>query len=159
MSRTSLERAIPDGDRVLLDTSTLAAYLDGGEQVSVLAAVIVDSFVRTGRNQAIVSMVTVMELLVRPLRIGARAPYRHVLDFLTHFPNLLLVEIDLAIAQEAASQRAANRFSAPDALIVATGLITQVGHLVTNDNQWGARLRPVSQRLKVCCLNDHLSLP
>jgi predicted nucleic acid-binding protein len=37
------------------------------------------------------------------------------------------------LRKEAASRRATFRLSMPDALIVATGIISQVHHLVTND--------------------------
>jgi hypothetical protein len=76
MSKASLESALPEGERLLLDTTTLIAYLDGGETVSPIATHIVDEFVRTGRNESIVSMVTVMEVLVRPLRQGPRSCWK-----------------------------------------------------------------------------------
>ena len=158
MSRAALERAVPAGDRLLLDAATLVAYLDGGEAVSPVAACVVDEFVRDGRNEGIVSMVTVMELLVRPLRHG-RVGYRHALDFLTNFPNLRAAVIDLPVAQEAASLRASHNFRPPDALTIASGLVYQVGHLITNDAAWKTRLAPVRQRVAVCYLADHLPFP
>jgi PIN domain nuclease of toxin-antitoxin system len=156
VSLDSLERAIPAGDRLLLDSTTLIAYFDGGEAVSPLATHIVDQLVRPGRNPAIVSMVTVMEVLVRPLRLGPGESYRHVMDFLTRFPHLRPLSIDLAVAQEAASLRATHRFSSPDALVIATGIVGQVGHLVTNDRDWPSKLRPLAGRVAVCSLSRHL---
>lgn len=152
-----MERSLPAGDRLLLDASALIAYFDGGEPVSGVAACAIDEFVREGRNEAIVSMVTVMELLVGPLR---RSPvgYKHVLDFIANFPNLQAVPIDLPIAQEAAGLRATLSFPAPDALTIATGLVHQVGHLVTNDGAWQTRLRRSGQRITVCHLGDHTPL-
>jgi hypothetical protein len=78
VSLASLERSVPPGERILLDTTTLIAYLNRGEQVSPIARHIVEEWVEVGRNGAIVSMVTVMEVLVRPLCIGLRfiAPAR-----------------------------------------------------------------------------------
>lgn len=158
MSRAALERVVPAGDRLLLDAATLVAYLDGGEAVSPVAACVVDEFVRDGRNEGVVSMVTVMELLVRPLRHG-RVGYRHALDFLTNFPNLRAAVIDLPVAQEAASLRASHNFRPPDALTIASGLVYQVGHLVTNDAGWKTRLAPIRQRVAACYLADHLPFP
>lgn len=103
MSVSTLEHALPPGDRVLLDASALIAYLNGGETTTPLVTHVIDELVRTGRNPALVSMVTVMELLVRPLRLGPGEHYRHAVDFLTRFPNLRCLEIDIAVAQEAAS--------------------------------------------------------
>ncbi|MGH7903249.1 MAG: type II toxin-antitoxin system VapC family toxin [Candidatus Dormibacteraceae bacterium] len=154
MSISSLERAIPAGSRILLDSSTLIAYLNGGEAASDAATHVVDSLVRSGRNVAVISMVTVIEILIRPLR---RAPehYHHVLDFVTHFPNFQPQPIDLAAAQEAAGVRARQGLPTSDAIVVATGLTAQVACLVTNDDRWRS-IRDL--RIKVVCLEDHLPL-
>ena len=158
MSHAGLERALPAGDRLLLDTTTLIAYLGGGEAVSSVASPVVDGCVRSGRNHGLVSRVTAMELLVRPMRQSPTG-YRHVHEFLTTFPNLRLVEIDLPVAQEAAGLRAAQGFRPPDALVVGSGLVHQVGHLVTNDDQWSTRLAPIRERVRVCLLSSHLPFP
>ena len=63
MSLRSLERLLPSGDRLLLDGPRLIAYLNGGEPVSPVATCVIDAFVRSGRNEGLVSMVSVMELL------------------------------------------------------------------------------------------------
>jgi predicted nucleic acid-binding protein len=159
MSRVSLERSLPAGGRLLLDTSALIAYLDGSENVSPAATHVIDVLVRSGRNQALVSVVTAMEVLVRPLRRGPTEPYRHTFDFLTLFPNLRSLVVDLPVAQEAASLRAAYNLSAADALIIASGLVSQVGHLITNDQSWQRKLRPMGRRIAVCYLADHLPFP
>ena len=158
MSTSSLERRIPSGDRILLDTTTLAAYLDASEAVHPVARHVVEDFVGTGRNEAVISMITVMELLVRPLR--AIPPGHHtVLAFIRNQPHLTAMEIDLQVAQDAAFLRAAHRFAAPDALIVGTGLAGQVGHLVTNDRGWERKLAPMAGRIGVCLLSTHLPFP
>lgn len=133
----------------------MIAYLDGSEPTSPAAVHVIDTLVRSGRNAAVVSMVTAMEILIRPLR-GSRTDYLHAVDFLTHHPNLRAQPIDLAIAQEAASVRASFKLSAPDALIVATGLLCQVGHVVTNDERWRSVLKPIQRRINVVCFTNHL---
>lgn len=157
MSIESLESAIPAGDRILLDTTTLAAYLDSTEAVHPIAKLVVEEFVGDGRNEAVISMITVMELLVRPMR--ATPPGHHtVMAFIRNQPNLAAVEVDLQIAQDAAFLRAAHRFSPPDALVVGTGLAAQVGHLVTNDYAWDRRLASMQARIRVCVLARHLPI-
>lgn len=159
MTAPPIDEALPAGHHLLLDTTTLIAYLNQGEAVSPLASHIIDELVSRGRNQAVVSIITVMELLVRPLRQKAREPYQRIIDFLTNFPNLRIVNIDLDVAQEAASLRATHNFSPPDALIIATGIAAGVGHLVTNDDEWLRRLQSASYRVKVCHLADYLPFP
>lgn len=154
MTIASLAQALPAGDRLLLDTTALAAYLDATEETHDLARHVIDVLVGSGRNPAIVSMVTVMEILVRPLR--ATPPGHHtVMAFIRGQPNLTAVPVDLQVAQDAASLRAAHRFSPPDALIVGTGLAAQVGHLVTNDGEWARKLGGLESRIRVCTLSDH----
>ena len=155
MNVTLLERALPQGERVLLDTSDLIAYFDGAERVSPVAKHIMEQFVASGRNPAVVSMVTVMEVLVRPLKQGVGDAYRHVLDLLMRYPNLRLCDIDVFVAHQAASMRASYGFSPVDALIIASGLVSQVGHLVTNDATWRRKLQPIAPRIKVCYLGDY----
>ena len=158
MGQSTLERAIPEGDRILLDTTALAAYLDASESTHPVARHILDELVASGRNPAVVSMITAMEILVRPLRMTP--PGHHtVLSFIRNQPHLTAVPIDLQVAQDAAFLRAAHRMSPPDALIVGTGLASQVGHLITNDADWTPKLKALAARIRVCTLSDHLPWP
>lgn len=155
MERVTLERALPAGDRILLDSTVLAAYLDDSEPTHPIATTIINDFVGSGRNEAVIAMVTVMEVLVRPLR---RAPVGHhtVLAFIKHQAHMEAVPLDLQMAQEAASLRASHRLSAPDALIVGTGIAAQVGHLITNDHRWSAKLAPIRDRIGVITIDDFM---
>jgi predicted nucleic acid-binding protein len=153
----SLAEALPDGDRILLDSSVLAAYFDQFEATSALALELIDGFVRPGRNPAVVSTVSVMETLVRPLRTMP-AGYSAVLAFCREFPNLTPMPVDLDVAHEAAMLRAGFRLSPPDALIAATGFVAGVSHLVTNDRAWRARLEPLRERAGVIVLADLVGL-
>jgi predicted nucleic acid-binding protein len=143
-----LERLIPAGDRVLLDTSALAAYLDSSESVHAVAEFVIDSLVAPGRNEALVSTITAMELLERALP-ASPAGQDTILAFLAHQPNLRAVPVDLRTAQEAALLRVKHRLSPPDALVAATALSYGAGHLVTNDPSWAAKLGALSGRLEV----------
>ena len=158
MSESSLLKAIAEGDRVLLDTTVLAAYLDATDATHPVARHILEDLVAGGRNLAVVSMITVMEILVRPMR--ATPPGHHtVLAFLRSHPNLACVPVDLHVAQEAAHLRADKKLAPPDALIVGTGLATQVRHLVTNDDDWSRKLAPISPRIAVVQASSHLPFP
>jgi predicted nucleic acid-binding protein len=149
------EQRIPAGDRVLIDTSVLIAYFEPGDATHALAALLVDSFVRSARNAALVSPITAMELLVRPLRVARQAAV-HVHDFLIHTPNLTLLPVDLHVAQEAASLRATHNFKTPDALVIATGIVGQVGHLITNDAAWQKKLAPMGSGIQVAELRNYV---
>ena len=152
-SQRRLEAAIPVDERILLDTSCLAAYLDSTEAVHPVARHVLDAFVASGRNEAIVSMLTMMEILVRPLR-SSPPGHTTVLSFVRHHPNLDAVPMDLQMAQEAASLRSSHRLRPPDALVVGTAIACQVGHIVTNDLAWSARLAPLEARIGIVTLSS-----
>jgi len=158
VSESSLLKVIAEGDRLLLDTTVLAAFFDANDATHPVAAFILKELVATGRNPGVVSMVTVMEILVRPMRT---VPSRHhtVLGFLRAHPNLVCLPVDLQVAQDAAHLRADRRFAPPDALIVATGLAAQVRHLVTNDPSWSTKLTTMSARISVVRTSSHLPFP
>lgn len=153
--RETLEKAVPDGERLLLDTTALISYLEGGgDRWSEAARVVVEDFVRPGRNPAVVSVVSVMESLIRPMR---RVPpsEQTVLEFFAHWTNLAVIPIDLMIAREAASIRAHHNLTAPDALIIGTGLVAGASHLVTCDQALQRSLDQVESGIRVCYLGDY----
>lgn len=158
MSESSLRATIAEGDRLLLDTTVLAAFLDATDATHPVARFVLRELVESGRNPAVVSMVTVMEILVRPMR--TMPPGHHtVLAFLRTHPNLICAPVDLQVAQDAAHLRADKKLAPPDALIVGTGLATQVRHLVTNDHNWSTRLASMSARISVVQMSAHLPFP
>jgi predicted nucleic acid-binding protein len=141
-----LDAAIAPGADLLLDTTALIAYLEGGQSVSAVTGHIMDVYVKSGRNRALVPTMAAMELLVKPVVHGADA---NVLAFLTNTPNLEVVDIDLSIAHEAAKLRAHRGFRPPDALIVATGIMTRADFLVTNDVAWKKKFIDVASPIVV----------
>jgi predicted nucleic acid-binding protein len=123
---------IPVGDSLVLDTSTVLAYLKGNELASPTAMVIVEHLVRSGRNPAFLSTITAAELLVRPIADGpGRAAAMRA--FLLGFPGISIRSADLLVAAEAAHIRASTGVAMPDALIAATATLTSSAWLITND--------------------------
>ena len=99
---TALDVAIPAGATILLDTSAVLAYLSGAEGASKPATSIIDGFVASGRNPAVLSAITVTEALVRPLGAASPTAARLVEDFLLQFPNLRVDPVSVVVAREAA---------------------------------------------------------
>jgi predicted nucleic acid-binding protein len=135
MSRPSLREALGDPGPIIIDTSVLIAYLDGGEVISRAATVLLDQLVAGGSHPAVVSAVTVTECLVRPFRAGPSA-VATAGTFLRHFSNLRVRPIDHEVATEAARVRAMTGLRTPDALVIATALVEGIATLVTGDGQW-----------------------
>lgn len=124
----------------MLDTSTLLHYLGPVSPLSDVAAILIDDFIHSGRNRGIVSAVSAMDLLVGPIRAGSTEYVQRNLEFLRYFPNLTIQTVDLSVAVEAAALRAQRGLAAPDALIVASGVVAGASHLITNDLEWAKRL-------------------
>jgi len=153
MRDPGLESAIAPGASLLVDTSAVLSYLVGTEPASPLAEQVFDALVTTGRNPALLSMVTVQEILVRPFRIGTAA-IAIAEGFLRHFAEIRLVDVSYDIAREAARVRAATGMRAPDALIFATALVTGVDILVTNDRSWAAEAEAIAPDLRIFVLTE-----
>lgn len=156
MSRATLEASIPAGAPILLDTSTILAYLSGQEAVSPAATVVLDEFVARGRNRAVISAITVTEALVRPFRAASEPGLRAVEAFLGHFPNLAVVPIDFGTARDAARIRALSAAPTPDAAILASGRAAGVRVAVANDARWGRLIERASLDFELCHLDAHV---
>jgi predicted nucleic acid-binding protein len=155
MSRESLETAIPPATPLVLDTSVVLAYLNGNEAASPVATVVLDGFVRNGRNAATISTVTVTETLVRPFKAGP--PAVGIAEaFLLHFPNLSVEQVTYAVAREAARLRAESSLRTPDALVIATASVHQIPIVVANDDKWIKALASAAPSVTLCHLDAHL---
>lgn len=135
----AVTESLPGGASVLVDTSVVLAYLAGGEPASSDAEELFDGLVATGRNPALLSAVTVGEILVRPFRAGPAA-VAIAEGFLRHFADMQIVSVDFEVAREAARIRASTNLAMPDALIVASARIAGADVVVTGDRSWRTRI-------------------
>jgi PIN domain nuclease of toxin-antitoxin system len=72
---------------VSLDTSALIAHLNGNELASSAATFVVDEMVAKGRNEAVISMVSALEILVHPLSVS-QTDYKNTRDFFDEHTKL-----------------------------------------------------------------------
>ena len=153
------------GSVIVLDSSAVLAYLDGGEQISGAATHVIDGLVRSGRNPGLISAVTVTEALVRPFRlaepaqaneagIGGHDAIATVEDFLRNFPNITIVPVDYAVSREAARIRALTGVRTADALVMATAGVSGAGVLVGNDERWKSAVDKLGTPFALCLLCD-----
>lgn len=153
------------GSVIVLDSSAVLAYLDGGEQISGAATHVIDGLVRSGRNPGLISAVTVTEALVRPFRLAAPAQAGEagtglaetiatVEDFLRNFPNVTIVPVDYSVAREAALIRAMTGLRTADAIVMATAGVYGAGVLVGNDERWKSAVDRLGTRFALCLLSD-----
>jgi predicted nucleic acid-binding protein len=144
---------IADGERLTLDTSSLICYLNDWEEASPAARGIVDGLVASGRCDAVIASATVAELLVQPIRLG-RAIVDGVIGFLDSLDQLQIRSADFLVAAEAARVRAETGVPLPDALVIATAVLTSSDVLVTNDRRLADASRKAVPELRVVILSE-----
>jgi predicted nucleic acid-binding protein len=89
--------------------------------------------VDTGNIRGFSSVVTLVEVLTQPKRIGNTTIEREYQDLLIHGRHFELVSIDATIAERASSLRASYLLRTPDALQVAAALHVGCQAFLTND--------------------------
>lgn len=110
--------------------------------------------IQAGRQTAMTSTITVMELTVRPWQVGRPAVAREYEALLVHFPHLTLADVTRDVARRAAQLRAHYRLRPADALQVATALGHGATAFVTNDR----RLTRLASVLDIIILDDFVLL-
>lgn len=134
--------------RIALDTSILIYHLEGHPLYSGSTSTILDA-IQGGSCQGVVSELSLLELLVMPLRKQQPGVADEYEILLTNFPNLTLAPLTRDVILAAAALRAKHGLKTPDALIVATALEQKATLLVTNDRGW--RRVP---GIEIHCLSD-----
>lgn len=152
LDRARFAATLLDLNSVGLDSAALIYHL---EDVLPYADLTEELFalIGHGKIEAVLSVVTVAELLVGPFTQGQAAQVAGFEHFLQALPNTKVVPVSYEIARESARLRACYRLRTPDALLAATALAARAGGFVTNDAQL-RRIEP--EGIKVVVLKDFI---
>ena len=120
------------GSTVGLDTGPLIYYI---EEHPAFLAKIRPFFEAAERNEfrIVTSFVTLVEVLVHPLREGRPELAEEYRNILLQSPALTTIPLDEDIAEEAAGLRARHNLRTPDAIQVATAIRSGASWFLTND--------------------------
>ncbi|MHB1356468.1 MAG: type II toxin-antitoxin system VapC family toxin [Anaerolineae bacterium] len=123
------------GQVVGLDTAPLIYFI---EENPVYLETIRPFFVALDRGdlQVVTSTVTLLEVLVHPLRRGERELAQQYRDILIGVKGLATISLTLDIAEEAARLRACYSIRTPDAIQIATVLRAGATCFITNDTRF-----------------------
>lgn len=138
-------------DLVGIDTSIFIYQVEDSPQYAALSDEALGAL-SNGLFRGITSILTLMEVAVRPLQLGRHDAADEYELLLSTFPNLLVVELDRSCARRAAELRAMYRLRPADSLQVAACLHHGATALLTNDKS----LRRV-QEIEVVVLDDFVS--
>lgn len=120
--------------KVGLDSSILIYHLEDMEPYANLTEATFAA-IAGGSLTAVLSTISVTELLVKPFAEGKKDRVAKFEHFVLSLPNLILIPPGYALAKEAARLRGSYRLRTPDALLVATALGEKAEAFLTNDDR------------------------
>lgn len=152
VERIEFQKQLKKLKKVGLDSSILIYHLEDLEPYANLTENIFAA-VAEGLLSAVLSTVSVTELLVQPFAAGQQDRIAAFERFLFSLPNTELISPDYPIAREAARLRSKYKLRTPDALLLATLINEKVDAFITNDG----RLRTLkAEGLVILVLDDFL---
>lgn len=136
------------GQVVGLDTAPLIYFI---EENPVYLETIRPFFVALDRGdlRVVTSTVTLLEVLVHPLRRGEKELAQQYRDILIGVKGLVTISLTQDIAEEAARLRACYSIRTPDAIQIATALRAGATCLITNDTRF-----PILPDLSIIVLDE-----
>jgi len=140
--------------KVGLDSSILIYHLEDIEPYSVLTEIVFTA-IAAGSHTAILSTISVTELLVKPFAEKQRNRVAVFERFIRSLPHVVLIPPHYDVAKEAARLRGQYRLRTPDALLIATALGEKAEAFITNDGQ----LRKLkAEGIAIVVLDDYVSM-
>jgi predicted nucleic acid-binding protein len=136
---------------IFIDTSPIIYYIEAHPEFGPLAKEVVTTF-QEGNLTAHSSVITLTEVLPKPIEGGDEKLARKFADFLKHGKHLTMIEISEGIAEAAGKLR--GRYpvlKTVDALQIAAALEIGSEAFLTND----MKLKQIKE-LKVIVLKDYL---
>lgn len=144
-----LERLI-NYSLVALDTSIFIYHFEANFVYGKISREILQ-FVESGNIMGVTSVITLMEILVKPLALNRLDVARKYEILLKNFPNLSIVEIDHECAHKASVLRAKYQIKPADALQIAAFVKNGADIFITNDQRYN-KLRSV---IDIMILSDY----
>ena len=151
MNGTIADR-VRNKSRIHLDSMTVIYFIERNPTYRPIVRPLFE-LVDTGELTGLSSYVTLLEVMVQPIRSGRLDLAQEYRNILVRSRNILLFPVDRSIAEAGADIRARYGIRTPDAIQLATALRQGADVFVTNDN----RLRHFD-RLEVVVLDDFLSI-
>jgi predicted nucleic acid-binding protein len=114
------------------DTMVFIYHLEDHPTYAPLTQVIFEAW-EAGSTRGVTSIITLLEILVKPKREGNLEAVRDYKEMLTTYPNLQLVDLGLEVADVASDLRAKYNLKTPDAIQIAATQHAGGTAFITND--------------------------
>jgi predicted nucleic acid-binding protein len=132
MTGTLVER-LQGKRRVCLDTNVLIYFVQQNPHYASIVGSLFTHLV-AANLPAISSYLTLLEVMVHPLRSGDLGIARQYRDILLNNENIRLFPLGQTIAEQAADIKARFNFKTPDCIQLATAIQERADVFVTNDS-------------------------
>lgn len=135
---------------VFIDTAPVIYYIEAHPLFGPLAKMVIDSF-QAGNLIAFSSVVTLAEVLPKPIQMGRLDLAKKFTEFLKNGKNLNIIEISIEIAEDAGRLRGKYpNLKGLDAIQISTAIKVQADVFITNDD----KLKQVKES-KILVLKDY----
>jgi predicted nucleic acid-binding protein len=136
------------GKTIFLDTAPLIYFIEGHSEFQKTLKELF-TLIDSGEILAITSTITLLEVLVKPLRENRSDLVNKYNDILTSAKGLDICDLNISIAKEAASLRSKYNLKTPDSIQIATAKVYSAEYFITNDLQ----LKSISE-VKALVISD-----
>ncbi len=138
--------------KVFLDTAPLIYYIEENKQYSpILNKLFSDN--SKGEFQFQTSVITLLEVLVLPIRMNEIQLVEQYQSILCNSPSITIFDLNIEIAKKAAEFRAKYGLKTPDSIQLATSAFASADYFLTND----IRLKAVKE-IKILVLDELIRL-
>jgi predicted nucleic acid-binding protein len=138
-------------DIIFIDTAPVIYYIEAHPQFGPLSKEVVDSF-QSGKLSAFSSVITLTEVLPKPIEASDENLAKKFAEFLKYGKNLSLIEISTNIAERAGKLRGQYlNLRALDAIQISAAVDVGADAFLTNNNE----LKRIKE-IKILVLKDYL---
>ncbi|MEW6416604.1 MAG: PIN domain-containing protein [Nitrospirota bacterium] len=121
-------------DKIIgIDTMVFIYHLEDHPDYSHVTERIFEA-VEHGKYNAVTSVITLIEILVKPKRDGNLIAVKDYKDLLQTFPNFKIFDLDMEISDIASDLRAKYVIKTPDAIQIATTIYGGSKSFITNND-------------------------
>ena len=136
ISELSLKKAVK-GKKVLIDSNIIIYLTDSIQPYDYLARLLFQ-ILEDGDIEAVISILTISEVMQGPLRRGNNKIAFEVRDYLVNFPNSYCQDITFDVLEKIGNDSRVNwkMLRTVDSLIIASGILHNVSLFISNDNHF-----------------------
>ena len=146
----SLDDAMDGVRKLAFDSAPIIYFIEAHPRYAAIVERVLRK-VDVGAVAGLSSVLTLTEVLTRPVQLAQTELQKQYLDFLLHSRNFSIVSLDVQMSVQAAELRVRYGLRTPDALQLACAMQTGSQAFLTND----IKLRKVEE-LRVIVLDDVL---